>query len=79
MDVMRNVDKQWSASDLANKKRFQSILFPRGMVYDSINHRFGTSELSALYRLDGVEKASEEAIKSNLVAGPGLEPGTSWL
>jgi hypothetical protein len=55
------------------------MIFPRGVVYDSTNHRFGTSEISPLYSVGGIEKASEEALKSNLVAGAGLEPATSWL
>lgn len=79
IDVMRSVDSQWQKSDFTNKQRFQSMLFPKGLIFDAANHRFGTSVISPLYRLEGIEKASEEALKSNLVAGPGLEPGTSWL
>lgn len=76
---MRNVDKQWANSDFQLRQRFQSMIFPRGVVYDSEARQFGTSTISPLYRCNGIEKASREALKSNLVAGPGLEPGTSWL
>ena len=79
ISVMEAVGSQWQSSDFANKQRFQSMLFPRGLVYDTANHRFGTTAISPLYRLNGIEKASEEALKSNLVAGAGLEPATSWL
>ena len=79
INIMDSVDKQWGESALDIQHRFQSMLFPEGLVYDSINHRFGTSQISPLYRCIPNEKASEEAYESYLVAGAGLEPATSWL
>ena len=79
IDVMENVHKQWQVSEFDIQIRFQSLLFPRGVVYDSINHRFGTSGISELYRCISTEKAPEGALKSFLVAGAGLEPATLWL
>lgn len=79
ISVMDNVDRQWGESALDIQVRFQSMLFPEGLVYDSINHRFGTNQISPLYRCIPNEKASEEAYESYLVAGAGLEPATSWL
>ena len=79
INIMENVDKQWGQSELDLQFRFQSMLFPEGLIYDSISHRFGTNNLSPLYRCIPNEKGSEEPSKSDLVAGPGLEPGTSWL
>jgi site-specific DNA recombinase len=79
INVMESVHKQWEISELDLQHRFQSMLFPRGLVYDSINHRFGTSGISPLYRGIGTKKDLSEPEKSFLVAGPGLEPGTSWL
>lgn len=56
-----------------------STTLTRDAIYSSINHRSGISEISTHCRLNGIKKTSEEALKSYLVAGPGLEPGTSWL
>jgi site-specific DNA recombinase len=79
LDVMRDVAAQWSVASPASKARFQSILFPRGLVYDYEAHRFGTSQMSQLYRLVATKKDSEEPSKSFLVAGAGFEPATLWL
>ena len=79
INIMDNVDKQWAESALDVQLRFQKMLFPGGLVYDSINHRFGTNTISPLYRCIPNEKDSEEPLESYLVAGAGLEPATSWL
>ena len=65
---MDKVHKQWQSSDLDIQYRFQSMLFPRGLVYDSINHQFGTSEISDLYRYVAKKKTAEAVKNSNLVA-----------
>ena len=72
LDVMRDVDKQWLLASPSSRVRFQSILFPRGLVYDYEQHRFGTSQISPLYRLVATKKDSEEPSKSFLVAGAGF-------
>lgn len=77
--VMESVHEQWGKSELDLQVRFQNMLFPRGVVYDSINHRFGTSEISELYRCISIEKAPEGALKSYLVAATGIEPVTLGL
>jgi site-specific DNA recombinase len=79
INIMEKVDKQWAVSEVDVQIRFQNMLFPRGVVYDSKEHKFGTNEISPLYRGIVKKKDSEEPLKSYLVAGPGLEPGTSWL
>lgn len=79
INFMEVVDKQWADADFELQQRFQNMIFPRGVVYDSQNRRFGTSKISVLYRSISTEKTPEGALKSYLVAGPGLEPGTSWL
>ncbi len=79
LDVMRDVDQQWTVASPKSKQRFQSILFPRGLVYDSINSRFGTGEISPFYRVISNKKDLPEPEKSFLVAGAGLEPATLWL
>ena len=79
INFMESVDRQWEISDLDLQQRFQSMLFPRGLVYDSSTGNFGTSPISELYRYVSNKKDLPEPEKSFLVAGPGLEPGTSWL
>ena len=79
LEIMRDVDRQWLLASPSARVRFQSILFPQGLVYDYENHRFGTSQISAFYRVLPTKKDSEEASKSFLVAGAGFEPATSWL
>jgi site-specific DNA recombinase len=76
---MERVDRLWSDADFDLQQRFQKMIFPRGVVYDYENRRFGTSEISALYRLGGIKNEPEMAQKSYMVAGTGLEPATSWL
>ncbi len=72
INVMESVDKQWAVSEIDLQLRFQSMLFPRGVVYDSKSHKFGTSEISELYRCISMKKAPEGALNSHLVAGAGL-------
>ena len=79
LDIMRDADKQWLLASPSARVRFQSILFPKGLVYDYENHRFGTSEISSLYRVVATKKDLPEAEKSFLVAGAGFEPATFWL
>ena len=79
LDIMRDVDRQWLLASLSARVRFQSILFPKGVVYDYENHRFGTTQISTFYRVLLTKKDSEESSKSFLVAGVGFEPTTFGL
>ena len=83
INFMEEVDKQWEASDFDLRQRFQKMIFPNGLVYDTINHRFGTSKMSPMYGVLRIQKSPESASGDlhvfNLVAGAGLEPATSWL
>lgn len=79
INFMSRVDRQWQFSDFDNRQRFQNMIFPHGITYDLENRKFGTSEISVLYRSARTKKTSEEALNSDLVAGRGLEPLTSWL
>ena len=79
LEIMRDVDRQWVRASPGTRTRFQSILFPKRLVYDYENHRFGTSEISSLYRVVATKKDLPEAEKSFLVAGVGFEPTTFWL
>ena len=73
------VDRQWVLASPGARARFQGILFPRGLIYDCENHRFGTSEISVFYRVLPTKKGSPEPEKPFLVAGVGFEPTTFWL
>jgi site-specific DNA recombinase len=79
LNIMLNIDRQWNDSNLDNRQRFQTILFPKGLIYDYKVGGFGTSEISALYRYVPTKKGSEEPSKPFLVAGVGFEPTTLWL
>jgi len=68
LGLMRDVGAQWEVASLASKARFQSALFPQGLVYDAERRRFGTSEISPLYRHIPIKKGSVEPSKSFLVA-----------
>ena len=76
INVMGSVNLQWEALSPENRKRFQSMIFPDGLVYDYEQHRFGTSQISPLYRYIPTKKDSELPSKSFLVAGAGFEPAT---
>jgi site-specific recombinase len=79
LEIMRDADKQWLLASPSARVRFQSILFPKRLVYDYENHRFGTSEISVFYRILPTKKGSPEPEKPFLVAGVGFEPTTFWL
>ena len=79
LSVMRDIDKQWLLAAPAEQRRSQSQLFPQGFVYDYENHRFGTTQISTLYRVIPNKKDLPVSEKSFLVAGAGFEPATLWL
>ena len=79
LDIMARVDVQWLDAPVEIKIRFQSMLFPEGLVYDSKSGNFGTNKMSRFYRLVANKKDSEESSKSILVAGVGFEPTTFGL
>ena len=67
----------WNLGSLEVKKQLQVLVFPEGLMYD-FSTGFGTAKLNKSYLL--MQKIGLSAdLNSNLVAGPGLEPGTSWL
>lgn len=67
INVMTNVDKQWAESALDIQLRFQSMMFPEGLIYDSVNRRFGTSSVSPLYRCIPKKKDASASSDSDLV------------
>ena len=71
-------DKAMIADELQRLERQQAIR-ETDVAYDYKNHRFGTSEISAFYRVLPTKKGSPEPEKPFLVAGVGFEPTTFWL
>jgi hypothetical protein len=82
-NFMEEVDKQWEYADFDLRQRFQKMIFPHGIVYNSKQHRFGTKNISPMYSALRIQKSPESASGDlsnyHLVAGAGLEPATSWL
>ena len=79
VDIMQTADKQWLKGDVRRRVKFQRMVFPRGVRFDSKVMQFGTEGISPLYRLAANQKGAEAPSESDLVAGAGLEPATSWL
>lgn len=82
INFMENVDKQWADADFDMQQRFQNLIFPNGIMYDSKNHRFGTSKISPLYQSLSIQKLPGHkpgSSKIHLVAASGLEPLTFGL
>lgn len=71
---MYDIANQWNDAEYDLKLKFQSMVFPKGLTYDTKNRNFGTAELSPLYRY--IMDVEEEDIKQNsyLVALRGIEP-----
>lgn len=82
-NFMEEVDRQWDNANFDLRQRFQKMIFPSGLVYDTKQHRFGTTEISPMYGVYRIQKSPEDAsgdmLMVHLVAGAGLEPATSWL
>ncbi len=82
INFMESVDKQWADASFELQQRFQKLIFPSGVTYDTQKHSFGTSKISALYeplsskKIPGHNPGTSETY---MVAGAGLEPATSWL
>lgn len=79
VNFMLQVDKQWQVASIEVKQKFQSMLFPDGLIYDPNKNSFGTKQISPLYRYAQIEKSPEGLSESDLVAGAGFEPATLWL
>ena len=67
--------KMRSDADTETKVLFQQMIIPDGIHFDLNERKFGTANISSLYRLKDTQKASEEASESLLVIPPGIEPG----
>ena len=74
MNFMGNAHKLWVDADVEMRQRFQSIIFPEGVVLDTKNIQFGTSLISPLYRYAPIKKDLSMSDKSLVVIPRGIEP-----
>ena len=69
---MRNISRQWQDMDPKQKQRFQRLVLPKGIIFDRKTETIGTAVLSPVFTLSQAYSGNG----SDLVAGPGFEPGT---
>lgn len=74
IDAISNVSKLWQDSSYDAKRKIQSATFPKGVEYDFYNKKFGTAELSPLYRYVNNQKESPVHEDSSMVIPKGVEP-----
>ncbi len=75
LNFMHNVKQLWLDADPDLKIRFQNIIFPEGLTFDTNTLTFGTNTISALYRYAPNKKDLSVKEKSLVVTPPGIEPG----
>lgn len=56
MNFMNNAYQLWVDADLDMKQRFQKMIFPDGVIFNSKTMEFGTSNISPLYRFVPTQK-----------------------
>lgn len=72
---MHDVKHLWLNADPDLKIRFQKMIFPEGLTFDTRTLAFGTSAISPLYTYAPNKKDLSAKEKSLLVTLPGIEPG----
>ena len=70
---LTNLGHYWRTARLLDKKRIQSLIFPKGLIYKK--GTFRTTEINCLYR----QKQVCESENSLLVRTEGFEPSTNRL
>ena len=82
LNFMHDVKKLWQDADPDLKLRFQKMIFPDGLTFNTTTRSFGTLQISPLYRYAPNKKGLSMAEKSSLVIPrrielllPGWEPG----
>jgi site-specific DNA recombinase len=89
IEISQNIHKYWQLGSLDEKRKIQKMVFPEGIVVDTVKRTYLTSKVNSLFlaksqfkRTSGGTnkklpiKSDEE---SSLVAGVGLEPTTFGL
>ena len=71
---MYNLAKQWNDADFEFKVKFQTMMFPEGIVLNTQTSEFGTVKLSPFFRYITNKKDLSEKEKSLLVTARGIEP-----
>jgi hypothetical protein len=63
---MKEVDRQREEADFDLKQRFQKMIFPNGLVYDSRQLSFGTSKISPIYDVLNIKKPPRRLLVNRL-------------
>ena len=67
LNFMHDVKKLWQDADPDLKLRFQKMIFPDGLTFNTTTRSFGTLQISPLYRYAPNKKGLSMAEKSSLV------------
>ena len=89
LDFSCNIQKYWLLAKVENKKQIQKLVFPDGLILDTKNRQYLTSNVNKLFVLNrsftdecrGVKKglSTQKSEKSSTVAGTRVELVTSGL
>lgn len=71
---MHDAHKLWVDADTDLKGRFQNMVFPEGVYFDSKTLDFGITNISPLYRYVPNKKDLSAKEKSLMVTPAGFEP-----
>lgn len=78
-NFMMKPAKLWADADLETKQAFQATMFPKGLHFDIKSRKFGTGELSPLYRVVSNKKEPNSDSDSDMVTRVRVERTTSSL
>lgn len=89
VDFSRNMQKYWLLARVENKKQIQKLVFPDGLILDTKNRQYLTSNTNELfvlnrsflneYEVDEKGLSTQKSEKSSTVAGTRVELVTSGL
>ena len=89
IEISQNIHKLWQLGSLDVKKKIQKMVFPEGIVVDTTNRTYLTSNVNSLFLAKSQFMRSSEGIKeklpikndeeSSIVAEEGFEPPTFGL
>lgn len=84
INMVYNPLKMWSKIDLGDKQRFQSMIFPKGIVFHKENSHIEPLEINNFFNINSYNIGdcskkemgfnSKKTVKSQPVLGAGLEP-----
>jgi site-specific DNA recombinase len=89
IELSQNIHNYWYLGSLDVKKKIQKLVFPEGIVIDTINRTYLTSNVNSFFLAKSQFMRTSEGIKeklpikndeeSSLVAEGGFEPPTFGL